>query len=389
MTTFSGIVSIGFGVLLPEIRKDFEVTFLAAGVLTTSFSLFNTVMGVPIATFFSRFNPVRLVTIAGALGAVCLFLQSLTWSFASLFAARMAFTMLQAIKNPARSLLMQQWLPVRSIGVANRVWWSIHGITQTVGIGIAAVVVGLIGEWRVVYVAMSLVMAVQVVVWTAVARQRRTASFEERFHAQRRTPMAALLKYPRFWAMSAALFGGCVPWSALLLFLPTFLRENNGMGASLAGASAAVMYAGLTASSFVVAVLERRMVDRRILISGSAVLLLVSPLVVLHASNPALVLGAAFTNGLGWMMMPIMQTMPFQIPDAKPREIAVIAAQIQAGTGLGMGLGPLIVGMIHQATGSIYSALLIASLFPALTIAAGLVAPRRVHAARQALPEAV
>lgn len=380
ITTFGAVVSFTFGVMLPEIRKDIAISPAAAGLLASMFSLFNSLAAVPIANWFSRYNPVRLVAAAGALGAVFLLLQSFAWSLATLFGARMLFVVFQSIKNPARSILMQQWLPLRSMGLANGMSFTIHGITQTFSIAIAVFVVEALGGWRQVYVALAAMMTVQVALWLAVARQRRTASFERQFSAQYKTPMRALLKYRHFWIMAIGLFAACLPWAAFLTFLPTFLQDYRHLSAKTAGVTTGLLYAGLTVAAAAAGVLDRRVPDRRHLVTASGIILLAAPLLLLNMSSPRLIMTIAFVNGLGWGMLPIIQTLPFHLPDIKPREIAVLSSVIMGGTGLGFGLGPLVTGFLQQTTGSLFAALLTMSVFPVLTVAAGFLYPKPARA---------
>lgn len=387
LTTFGAVVSFTWGVMLPEVRKEIPMSLTAAASLASVFNLFNALMAVPISNWFSRYNPVRLVAISGVLGAGFLLLQAFAWSFASLFAARFLFVVFQSIKNPARTLLIQQWLPMRSIGLANSVGFFVHSLTQTFGITLAAVVVTAVGGWRPTYMIMAAVMVTQVVAWGVIARQRRTASFEAAFHSQGKTPMAALLKYPRFWLMAIGLWGGCLPWASFLVFLPTFLIEYRGASLQVAGVATGMQYAGQTVGALAAGVLDRVVPDRRLLVAGSGVVLTVCPILVLLTHNLYLVMALNLVNGLGWGMFPIIQTLPFHLPGIKPREIAVMTGLIMMGTGLGFGFGPLIAGVAEQATGSLFGALLVLSCFPVLLIVAGLLYPRQARAERpQAQP---
>lgn len=376
ITTFGGLVSVTFGVMLPEIRKDISMNPVAVGVMASVFSLFWAFMAVPINNWFSRYNPVRLVAVSGVLGAFFLLAQAYAWNFVSLFAARFLFVIFQSIKNPARTLLLQQWLPLRQIGLANSAGFFIHSLVQTFGITLAALVVLALGGWRLTYAVMAAAMAFQVVLWLAIARQRRTASFEASMRAQQKTPLAALFRYRVFWLVAVGLFGGCLPWQAFIIFLPTFLSEQRGVSFAVAGVATGMLYAGQTTGALFAGFVDRLVPDRRYLIAGSGILLLVCPILVLTLSNLPLIMALAFANGLGWGMLPIIQTLPFHLPGIKPREVAVLSGLINAATGLGLGSGPILAGIVSQATGSMFAALLLLSCFPVLMIGTGLLYPR-------------
>ncbi|MBI2936293.1 MAG: MFS transporter [Chloroflexi bacterium] len=374
---FGSLVSFTFGVMLPAIRQELHFGPAAAGLLAAIFNLFNAFLAVPISNWFSRYNPVRLVAFSGVVGAIFLLLQASAWNFASLFAFRFIFALFQSIKQPARTLLVQQWLALRHIGLANGIGFFLHGLIQTFGIAIAAVVVISLGGWRETYVMMSIVMAVQVVIWLAVARQRRTASFEASYRSQQKTPLGALSKYKAFWIMAVGVGISSMPWAAFLSFLPTFLIENRDMSLSLAGRLTSLLYGGVTVGSLAVGFLDRRVRQRRSLVAGSGVLLLVCPLVLLNTSSASLIATLAFVNGLGWGVLPVLQTMPYHLPGIKPREIAVLTGLLGAASGVGFGFGSLLAGVIAQATGSLYASLLALSCLPLAIILAGLLYPER------------
>ena len=377
LTTFSSVVQCTFGVMLPEIRKDIPMSMTLVGLLAAIFSLFNALLAVPINSWFSRYNPVKLVAISGVFAAVFLFLQGFAWNFASLFVARFVFVLFNALKSPARSLLLQQWLARRDIGLANAIGQVIHGGTQTLGLALASLVAVLIGGWRPTYMAMAAVMAIQVLVWSLVARQRRTEHYDRQFFAQEKTPMVAVLRYPRMWLIGLGVLAACLPWSALLTFLPTFLVESRGISLTMAGPITALLYAGSTVGWALAGVVDRWFPKRKLFVVVSSSFLVIAPLLLLNVTNIPLLMALAFLNGLGWAFWPIVQTLPFHLPGAKPREVAVMVALLQAFTGIGFGLGPLLGGVLSDIAGSLWFSLMLLAVFPIVTVASGLAFPDR------------
>lgn len=380
LTTFSSVVQFTFGVMLPEIRKDIPMSMTLVGTLAAIFSLFNALLAVPINSWFSRYNPIKLVALSGVMAMVFLFLQGFAWNFASLFVARFVFVLFNALKSPARALLMQQWLARRDIGLANSIGQVIHGGTQTMGLAAASFVAVLVGGWRPTYMAMAGVMALQVLIWGLIARQRRTAHYDRQFLAQEKTPMAAVLRYPRMWLIGVGALAACLPWSALLTFLPSFLVESRGMALTTAGPVTAMLYAGSTTGWALAGGVDRWFPKRRLFVVCSSSVLVIAALLLLNVTNIPLLMALAFLNGLGWAFWPIAQTLPFHLPGAKPREVAVMAALLHTFTGIGFGVGPLLGGIFSDVTGSLQVSLTILAVFPVVTVVSGLAFPERAAA---------
>ena len=66
----------------------------------------------------------------------------------------------------------------------------------------------------------------------------------------------------------------------------------------------------------------------------------------LTGSVPLLLLLALF-NGVSWGFWPILQTVPFQLPGIKPREVAVAPATMMMLMSAGTVLGPVSVVVLR------------------------------------------
>jgi len=83
---------------------------------------------------------------------------------------------------------------------------------------------------------------------------------------------------------------------------------------------------------------------------------------------PWLVLSAALA-GAAWGVVPIVQSVPYQIPGIKPRETAWAASFVSTVFMAGGAMGPFIAGALYQVSGSLQLALVVCALAPlSLTI---------------------
>ena len=72
----------------------------------------------------------------------------------------------------------------------------------------------------------------------------------------------------------------------------------------------------------------------------------------------------ALITGLGlvWVATPAIQVLPFEFPGVQPREVAVLTGLILTFMGVGFAIGPMLVGVVAQLTGSIQTGLISLSL---------------------------
>ena len=86
-----------------------------------------------------------------------------------------------------------------------------------------------------------------------------------------------------------------------------------------------------------------------------------------------------FITGLGlvWVATPAIQVLPFEFPGVLPREVAVLTGLILTFMGVGFAVGPMLVGVVAQLTGSIQTGLIALSSLTALGTFAGALYPDR------------
>ena len=77
-------------------------------------------------------------------------------------------------------------------------------------------------------------------------------------------------------------------------------------------------------------------------------------------------------NGLGVLFYPIIMTVPFELLRIKPREIAVAAVVILTLTWAGGLVGPVLAGLLQEATDDLSKALVITSLCDLTMVVTGL-----------------
>ena len=82
------LISYTFGVFLPFIREDLQLSPLQAGLLQGIWWVTPAVLSIPVGTWLSRFRPVPMIMFALVLQLPFLFLQGLAENFITLFSSK-------------------------------------------------------------------------------------------------------------------------------------------------------------------------------------------------------------------------------------------------------------------------------------------------------------
>ena len=117
--------------------------------------------------------------------------------------------------------------------------------------------------------------------------------------------------------------------------------------------------------------------SRKLLLAVPALLNVVFALAITLAEQPPLLMLLITGLGLVWVATPAIQVLPFEFPGVTPRQVAVLTALIVTFMGLGFAIGPMLVGLVAQLTGSIQTGLIVLALLTSLGIFAGLAYPSR------------
>lgn len=373
------LVSYTFGLFLPFIREDLGITPLQAGLLQGVWWITAALLSLPFGAWFSRFRPVPLALMSLLLGAPFLFLQALAPGFWMLFLGRLGFILFHTMNTPARALLLHQWIAPRHYALVQSVGLSQHSALLALAVSLSPWLIEGLGSWRIAYGVWGGVFAAQILAWALVAREDRIPRAAPTPPAAdgEPSPWRALRRYPQGWLLAAVMLFLSATWTGMVTFLPTLWVEERGVMLTLGGPLLGFLYYGLIPSGFLGGALLSRLRSRKTLLAVPALLNAVLGVAITLSEAPVLLM--IFITGLGlvWVATPAIQVLPFEFPGAAPRQVAVLTALILTFMGVGFALGPLLVGLMAQITGSIQTGLLVLSLLTGLGVLAGLAYPDR------------
>ena len=138
-SAFIGSNTAGFliantiGILLPSISEEISLSPGQQGILSSAPFWANLTLMIVISWWTSRYPPKILVSITIVMGAIFLFMQGWAPTFLALFVGRLLFGATMIAREPARSLLIKQWIPQRETNMAGGISNLFFGVIVSSG----------------------------------------------------------------------------------------------------------------------------------------------------------------------------------------------------------------------------------------------------------------
>ena len=361
------------GFLLPSISAEFSLSPSQQGLLGSSAFWGTLALGIPMSWWFSRYRVKTLTTITLALGTLLLFVQGWAPTFVVLLAGRLLFGIVRLAADPARALLTQQWFADREIVLANTFSNAIYGLVFGGGFLLTPFILKSLGnDWRMTFNIFGALFAVLTLLWVLLGRDRVTAEYRRREAPREAGLLMGALMYRDLWLAGFGFMGMSLASSAFLSFFPTLMLNTYNVSLQWSGGLLALSTAIGGASGLVFSYLVFVTGKRNGLLSILGFVMAGSFVGMTLTGSLPLLLVFALINGIGQGFWPILATVPFQLQDIRPREVAIAITLTMTMTATGMTLGPLIAGFLQDALGNLKPALAILSFAPLSLTAAGL-----------------
>ena len=82
----------------------------------------------------------------------------------------------------------------------------------------------------------------------------------------------------------------------------------------------------------------------------SGILAAISSILMLHVTSLGYVMALGVINGIAWTLFPVLITIPFELKNIRPREIAVIMGLLTTAMWVGGAMGPIMAGFIQESS---------------------------------------
>lgn len=334
------------GPLLDLIQHDLGMSASVAGVLTTLPVLAFAVLGGLTPVLSRRFGPQSVLVTALAVMAAGLVVRA-TVASTAVFLIASAFALAGgAVGNVAIPGMVKRYFPDR-IGTMTTVYSTALALGTTIAAAVAVPLAdGFGGHWQPALGLWALPAVLAMVPWLLL----RSPSGGGTAPAAVQQPVPGLARSRMAWLMLLAFGSQSLIAYSMFGWLPEMMRDH-GYSASTAGYMLAIFNAVSVPVSMVVPVLAGRLRSQRpvlaVLLAGY---LLGFPGLWLGGVS-AWTWASLFLVAVGMGTFPLMLTM-FALRTRTAGGTAGLSAFAQSGGYLLSGLGPLLIGVLLEATGS-------------------------------------
>jgi MFS family permease len=372
-------------ILFPAIRSEIELNDTELGIIGgLAFSLIYAVASFGFGYAADRTIRRNVVVFGLVVWSVATAASGLATGFGSLFAARFFTGAGEASLYPATMSLIAERFPVTGRGRAMGIFGAAAAVGGGIGVGLGGRLAEALG-WRNVFFFYGARGLLLVPILLSVPEARREAHDDQRAEPPRRV-LGELFRDRRLlmvWmsglVMMAAAFG-YVAW------LPSYLVRARDFDlseagdlvglAALIGGVAGSMLGGILADRF-----RRRRLAGELTLSALAAALSVPfiALVLASTSTPLLIVAGLLGPVAIYAFFPPLQTVLTEIVPQRRLGLAY-AINILFVAGIGQGVGPVVVGRISDASGSLAAGLAVTvagmGVASVLALAAGRVVRR-------------
>ena len=362
--------SFGFGLFLPFIQNDLDLSYLQIGILQAVPWGTSAALLVPFSVLFARFNPNRRVLVGLVLMAPFLLSQGLAAGFWTLLASRFLTVLVQAAISPARPLLLRWWAAPRHYSVVTSVGLSMHSTFMAAALTFSPLIIVALDSWRLAYFLQGGLMAGHFLIWgiltwgsgasahnyegetSAASDGRATENPDGSTPDDGGSPLIrSLIRYPHAWLLGVVMLCLSASWTTVLTFMPIILEEQRGIVISAGSILFGFLYYVLIPGGLLGSRIFRYITNRRLMVLLPTTMNTAFTLVALLSGSETLAAVALTGIGLVWVFVPAMEILPFEFRGIRTREVSVVAGLVQTFGAIGFGGGPLLAGAVAGATG--------------------------------------
>ena len=360
------------GLLLPAISSELRLSPAQQGLLGSAAFWGNIALTLPFGWLASRLRPKPLTTATLAVGTACILLQGWAPVFAVLILGRLAFGISIIAREPARALLIHQWFPSREAILANSISSLMFGLVVGSGLVATPLILEAVAEdWRLVLRIFGAMFAALMAMWIVFGRERPTQARSREDSTWGVGLLRSALSHRDLWVGGGGFIGATLAWSAFLNFYPTMMLDVHGLPLRWTGAILAIsiFVGGISGLGLSYAVMNFG--ARRTVLQFAGAAMAASYVGMTLTGSIPLLLSLSVLNGVAWGMYPVLYTVPFHLPGIRPREIVVGVSALMTMIAMGTGTGPVVAGLLQEATGDLERTLLIMAFAPLSLVVAG------------------
>ena len=370
--TFGFLVANTIGILLPSITEDLSLSPTQQGMLSSAPYWANVVLMIIIALWVSQFAPKMLALVTVLLGGVLVLMQAWSQSFIAIFIARLLFGVTMIAREPARALLIRQWIPQNQVNHAGGISNLFFGIMVSGGVLMMPVLLNYYGgNWRNVMITFACIFFALAAIWGIFGKENPIAQESSEESTNEIEIFKRVLGFKDVWFAGIGFMGALMSFASFNSFLPTLFVDFYDISLSKSGLIIALYILPGGFSGLAFGLLSKSSRSRSAILMASGTIISMSFLSMTLVDTYFILIGIAIINGIAWGFFPLLFMVPFHIKNIRPREIAVSSATVMTMAAVGSSIGPTLTGLLQESLGSLEISLRFMAFSPLTLFIAG------------------
>ena len=367
------LIANTIGILLPSISSELDLTPTQQGMLSSAPFWANVGLMIVIALWVSRYSPKILTLVTVVLGGALILVQAWAQGFFGIFVGRLLFGVTMIAREPARSLLIRQWLPQKEVNHAGGISNLFFGIMVSGGVFLLPMLLNYFdGNWRDVMITFAFIFFGLAIVWAIFGKENPLAEQEAEEKDGEFQIVVKIFRYKNVWFAGIGFLGVVMSFSSFNSFLPTLFVDSYNISLGKSGLIVGLYilpggFSGVIVGLFCKSPKSRSFI---LILSGIVITLTYGAMTLVDSYHWLILL--ALANGLAWGFFPLLYMVPFHIRGIKPREIAVSVATVMTMASIGSAIGPTLTGYLQESLGSLETSLRYISIAPMTLLIAGI-----------------
>ncbi len=347
------LIANTIGILLPSISEEISLSPGQQGILSSAPFWANLTLMIVISWWTSRYPPKILVSITIVMGAIFLFMQGWAPTFLALFVGRLLFGATMIAREPARSLLIKQWIPQRETNMAGGISNLFFGVIVSSGFLLTPKILEYFdGDWRLTMYSFGVFFLLIGLMWQILGKERKNvlagrSDFDDGVDGGFSLVTKAF-SYKEVWIAGMGFTGAMMAFFSFNSFFPTMALEYYNISLSSSGFIVAMYVLPGGAAGVVVAYYLKGVRGRAPILAVAGIVISVTYCAMTFTDSYVWLVGLAILNGIGWGFFPILYMVPFHLKNVRPREIAIAVAVVMSLAHLGSAVGPMLTGYMQE-----------------------------------------
>ena len=370
--TFGFLVANTIGILLPSISADLHLTPTQQGMLSSAPYWANVVLMIIIALWVSQFAPKLLTLVTLVLGGLLILSQAWAQGFFGIFLARLLFGITMIVREPARALLIKQWIPQRQVNHAGGISNLLFGIMVSGGVLLIPSLLDYFdGNWRNVMLTFASIFFTLALVWTILGKENPVKESDSIKQSSELEIFKRVLSFKDVWFAGIGFMGALMSFASFNSFLPTLFVDFYDISLAKSGLIIALYILPGGVSGLIFGFLSKSSGSRSAILMAAGTIIAMSFLSMTFIDSYYMLIGIAIVNGIAWGFFPLLFMVPFHIKNIRPREIAVSSATVMTMAAVGSSIGPTLTGFLQESLGSLETSLRFMAFSPLTLLIAG------------------